>query len=467
LSLFLLASTITFVAMYMALSFYNRFGFDDFIEILWNKQSGAIATITGSYMRCDGSILNAVLHQLTIPILFKLNAVFLFNYIAVLILYLSIYFAFYIINKKIFFFNSKPLVAGISGFFMVTFYYTAPHTIQGWYWASSMSLYLLPLILFFLCVGLFLDRKGKKTEYLLYLLFFIFCLSRVTVVLVFPAAFALYFAYCYLYKKKPEQIAVNLFIISCVGSAIIIAAPGNYARRSVELQFVSTDFSFTHSFIEAAKEIFKLLALRLRYYIALFIVFLWVGSNIDNNNTSSEGKKNAFPESHLGKTALIVIVMIILLFTYNSILMYMSLKQCFYSARVWTHCFLFMLMATGYLGIVAGYKYRKNITIFLYLSVLSCLYYSYANVKSISDILPYNRDYAKIYDLNIDLIKQAHNDNRKQILYCHPVPHCTGLIQAWKVEKDTAGWVNKAVAEIYDLKCGISDTTLIIGSRKR
>lgn len=453
------SAAIAFVLMYFILSFYNRMVFDDFSVVTSALKYGTFGGIVHWYFNLDGCVSNLLLHQTVEPFLFRTNLVYIFNWLTLVLLVGSLYLLLRWWNNEWRVGIDRTTMLISATLFIALAYLTAPHVTQCFYWVSSIIPYIYPFIFLFFAIA-FLTKATHRNYFLVScIFFFLFGLTRIHLVFLIFSIIGTYLFFFFLLQHKIDRRGVIIASIILLGIVITVAAPGNYKRQTIEATLNQSHPSFLFSLQYAFQKLFSKILENLRYFIIAIPLFLLVGGYFQGLKTGLDENLKKIIHFGLLKTALLGFSFLFGIYFLNATIMYMAVQNCYYTDRVWMHFFISILLLEFIIAGLIGYRYARFAVIYAAVACLMFAFTTYVFIKSIFIVLPHSREYARVYDLNIALIKQAKSDSRKDVLYLHSMPANSGFIQEWHVTGDTSFWVNQCLAYDYGLMCAVADST--------
>lgn len=206
--------------------------------------------------------------------------------------------------------------------------------------------------------------------------------------------------------RRIVWIAVMILILF----AIVVAAPGNYARMSDTSQFVHPKglYGWVMAMVEAVTMFFYFMAFYFPYYLILFFLAYYVG-----------GKMNLeLPQS---KTKIIVkIVLVFLAYLFVSSLPNVYLYGGFGIQRTYTHVVFALLLTIFAIGVVLGTDNRSTKPGWLSVAGLSVL--SVIMCVNIIKDTPTARAYGKAVDDRIEYLSSLNDKGQKETVEVAPLP---------------------------------------------
>lgn len=417
-------SAISFLLLYLLLSFYNRPFYDDFQCIDLIKKNSLLKFLTYWYTTWSGRWTAMTYFYFTT----KYNTDFLSIHYYFFIYYcLTIFILIYSINNIIRFGFHKIFNVTIdlktsliySILFIACFYFSTFQNIEAWWWMSASYIYIQGIAFFLLGFSLLIKEKKNILHYLLIFFCFIYVggsyeiYSMIIISLFLLALIYFLFIQPNKYPKFKNSYFFKGFIIAflslTVAAFISFNAPGNMIRMNKTAQStISASYSSKQNFSAFDLNIFA----QKKYGIAILLSSCWLllGMKLKNKiSFSNENKKGLKKTLFLFSLPLLISVLITCFFQFI-ILDHHSLPL-----RSWTFtsfslaaflCFFFFAI-----GITIDFSNALQNLLKICIPALTLFLLTFTVYKQYQLVNPYSQKYDQLMSALIDATKKPETDS--------------------------------------------------------
>lgn len=461
----ILTLNVIWLIYYIYLAYFNTLSQDDFVFMKTIKESGILYYTKEMYLyqtgRFSGVFLNSIFFYiilLTNQIIFVPIFYWLFNFVVIYYVLKSykVFNTFLSVNYSILFVNI---------FILTNFEFTA------FYWISASSYFIQPP-LFLLIIHIVNLNKTIWFQDLILMLSSIFVSGTsetIVPLFIILLSFNLLF-YFDQYKRnysllikdsRFKKILIVAFLLT-IGLIIVIVAPGNYKRFSMNEEGVFTQAKTFSEFLFVSYKsfiyFFVLVLFKMPYYIILILI-----SFLSSLTFKASNNKIIFKFKYLLFSWIVYFSLI-----YLSVLPASYLMSDFGMYRIYTNCvfltILFLIFQGFYIGTALKsyselYKFDRLLFINLIILFVPMLY-------NISEDFPIAKSYNNTNNERIEFLLKLKNEGNTKCVYLKrltkPVTydlkslllnqkHLPMLYYSNEIEKDTNAYQNKCIQNYYEL----------------
>ncbi len=436
----LLILSCLFIALFLLLSFYNRFSADDYFTIHLLKNKSILEYAIYIYQTWNIRLAPLLLASAVIKLSYIPHILFVFGAITLIAILLSIFFLFN--NLFTIYLNKKP--NKIILFFYSTlacslFFFTTFRIDETWFWLSSSVTYLWATIALIAGSALLLSNSKNITTLFLLIICFAyvgtssepFALLLITVLILFAI---LHLSknnwFQKLIKNKHFYLKLYIALFICAFAFLFTClAPGQSLRASL---FEEPDF--LKSIIITAKAIIKIIInfsmLKIVHIVLLGVSFVYLGY-----------KSNANEENRIDfislKKSFLISILILVFFILLSIFPMAYIMQDIALNRTLTHLSFIITIFSLYWFYIIGYKTKIN-----FLSLKKIFYVSsIASIFIFSILLIYQyrtvSNYSRALDNRIKNLKTLNLKAETKVVELEPLSS-SGFLHSAEISTDTA-----------------------------
>lgn len=278
----LFIANVSFICYYLMLAIFNRPSQDDWIFLKAINSNSMTDFLSYTYQHQSGRLTGYFLHTINFSIFDAGNIALA---MPILSYSLSVVFMYLIIKRIVG--ADKLMIASLS-FFMVNALIICNFEFSAFYWCcASLGIWgsILYVYLFVLLVD-FKDLVSDKIQIVIIALLKAFSSEVFTPL--FAGLLFLVLLFRFMKSKSLKQLLCNTgnkwisatIVVLLIGTAIVVAAPGNYERASEEIYaHPSSIIQFLVIWIKNIAVYFYLFAFKLPYMLGALVVMFVVGMN--------------------------------------------------------------------------------------------------------------------------------------------------------------------------------------------